>query len=462
MSNDRIPDLMKLGEIETDMEQVVSTDIIDASVISQSFARFTLDRRVGFLHSNSKLTVALTPLTNTTSFFPFSVGAHNLVKKCRLLIGQKEIASTDDYAWLNCYQSQFITNENNKERQLYVDGRAICHENVYDSIGSLESSTVGLDLGNSGLTTGAIGAETTDTTIPHFMNMNATNPEQAPVYSIFLSELFPMLRTFVLPCYMIDEPIFIEISWQDSVSSLSGAANSLRACTSSVGTANVAYQIDTNEVKLIYDSISYSGDIMEKYKQQNPSISFQFSEYSLAKRTGLDTAFTGLKFNVGGKGRLCSRVIYGLQPDADILSRSFCNSYRGNAPSAGNNLTMNLLYNDRYLFSQDRSNNALLFSTTQQSEGAVPMLLRQEYSNEVIATITADTIQGMSQRDNLSGDFFWNSVRLNRSERINNQGITLEYANAGLTGAETYTLRVWVESLKVATIKEGKFDCYFA
>ena len=201
---------------------------------------------------------------------------------------------------------------------------------------------------------------------------------------------------------------------------------------------------------------------MEKYRQQNPSISFQFSEYSLAKRTGLDTAFTGLKFNVGGKGRLCSRVIYGLQPDADILSRSFCNSYRGNAPSAGNNLTMNLLYNDRYLFSQDRSNNALLFSTTQQSEGAVPMLLRQEYSNEVIATITADTIQGMSQRDNLSGDFFWNSVRLNRSERINNQGITLEYANAGLTGAETYTLRVWVESLKVATIKEGKFDCYFA
>ena len=46
-SNDRIPDLMKLGEIKTDMAQVVTTDIIEPSVVSDSFARFTLDRRVG-------------------------------------------------------------------------------------------------------------------------------------------------------------------------------------------------------------------------------------------------------------------------------------------------------------------------------------------------------------------------------------------------------------------------------
>lgn len=456
MSNDRIPDLMRLGEIETDMAQVVTTDIIEPTVFSQSFCRFALDRRVGFLHSNSKITLSVTPKTNDTSFFPLNIGVHSLIKNARLLIGQKEIQSVSDFGFLNSYQSEFVTNENNKERQRFVDGRSIAHKNTVIE-GALVSENYSLDVGMDQTKTVA----GIDTKLPVFMVMDATKTSESPVYSIFLSQLFPMLRTFQLPAYMIDEPIFIEISWQDKLSNLSGANRSQLLCTDATGTQGVSYDITQSEVKLIYDSITYSGDVMSKYQQSNPNITFQFSEYSLAKRTGDDTAFTGLKFDVGGNGRLVSRIIYGLQPDTAFEDRSLINGYNGQAPLRGLNLSMNVMYNDRNIFSQDRSNNALLFSTTQQSEGAVPMILRGEYTLNT-DDITNNTLEGLGQRANIEGSFFWNSVRLNRSERINNKGITLDYKNAGLTAAATFTLRVWVEALKIATLKDGAFDCYFA
>jgi hypothetical protein len=89
------------------------------------------------------------------------------------------------------------------------------------------------------------------------------------------------------------------------------------------------------------------------------------------------------------------------------------------------------------------------------------MVTRGEYTLNV-DDISPNTLEGLGQLANLEGAFFWNSVRLNRSERVNNKGITLDYNNAGLTALATYTLRVWVESLKVATLKDGAFDCYFA
>jgi hypothetical protein len=423
--SDKIPDLMKLGEIETDMAQVVSTDIIEPTVFSQSFCRFALDRRVGFLHSNSKITVSVTPKTNDISFFPLNIGCHSLIKNARLLIGQREVESVSDVGFLSGYQSEFVTNENNKERQRFVDGRSMAHKNTVEE-GALSSNNYSLDVGMAQKKT----AGGVDTKLPVFMIMDATKTAESPVYSIFLSNL-------------------------------SGANRSQLLCCDSAGDQGVEYDIDQNEVKLIYDSITYDGSVMEKYRQNNSNITFQFSEYSLAKRTGDDSAFTGLKFDVGGNGRLCSRIIYGLQPDTSFEDRSLVNGYRGQAPTDGNNLTMNVMYNDRNIFSQDRSNSALLFSTTQQSEGAVPMVTRGEYTLNV-DDISPNTLEGLGQLANLEGAFFWNSVRLNRSERVNNKGITLDYNNAGLTALATYTLRVWVESLKVATLKDGAFDCYFA
>ena len=51
-------------------------------------------------------------------------------------------------------------------------------------------------------------------------------------------------------------------------------------------------------------------------------------------------------------------------------------------------------------------------------------------------------------------------MKPNRGERINNKGIELHYD--ATIGAATYTLRVYLELQKTATIENGLFDCYFA
>ena len=81
------------------------------------------------------------------------------------------------------------------------------------------------------------------------------------------------------------------------------------------------------------------------------------------------------------------------------------------------------------------------------------------------SSITAETLEGHAQASKTVGLetlFRWNSIRPNKGERINNKGIDLIYKiPSGLTD-DTYTLRVYIELLKVATIENGRFNCYFA
>ena len=222
-----------------------------------------------------------------------------------------------------------------------------------------------------------------------------------------------------------------------------------------------------DEVKLIYDSITYDGDIMDRYAQQNPKLTFQYVDYRLAKRTGAQTAFADLTFPVGGNGRLVSKVILGLQKNENFTPVSLCNGVIAKDAAGttdANSLSLNLLYNDLFEFNTDRSNSALLFHTTQSAEGQVPMVTRDEYQTSPTSALTAETMEGHAQSSGtvgLGGLFRWTAIRPNKGQRVNNKGIDLVYKSPGLP-AETYTLRVYLELLKVATIEDGQFNCYFA
>ena len=49
VSQSQVPELMKLGQIPTDLEMSVDTDVLEPVVFSQSFCRFQLQNK-GFLH----------------------------------------------------------------------------------------------------------------------------------------------------------------------------------------------------------------------------------------------------------------------------------------------------------------------------------------------------------------------------------------------------------------------------
>lgn len=474
VSPDSIPDLIKIGAIPSSYGQMLHTDVIDATTFSQNRVRFTLQRVAGFLHSNSKITLAVTPLTTSTAFYPLNVGVSNLVKSAALRIGNETVCEIDDYDQFHAYQSMFISNEDNKEREQFLSQRCISHKPIYDDRTANttdkppnSAKKVGLDVGRNPVVPAGGGAGTFQ--LLPFQLHDATSAQtisQAPVYSVYLSDLFPFLKFNQLPLFMIDQEVHIDIEFQPTTSSLSAAGLSRRMCVANSDAASnqVEYQINEDEVKLIYDSISFDGEIMEKYKQQNQSLTFQYVDYRLAKRTGDQAEFADLTFQLGGNGRLVSKVIMGLQRNENFTPVSLLNGVTAKDVPAAQSLSLNLLYNDLFEFNTDRSNAALLFHTTQHAEGKVPMVTRDEYQTSGVSAITAETFEGHAQNSGavgLGGLFRWTAIRPNKGQRVNNKGMDLTYKATGLP-ADTYTLRVYLEMMKVAKIENGRFSCYFA
>ena len=474
VSQDRIPDLIKVGAIPSSYGQKLHTDVIDPVTFSQNRVRFTLQRVAGFLHSNSKVTLAVTPLTTSTAFYPLNIGISNLVKSAALRIGNQTVCEIDDYDQFHAYQSLFISNEDNKEREQFLSQRCMAHKPVYDDRTANttdkppnSAKKVGLDVGRNPTVPAAGGAGTFQ--LLPFQLHDATSAQtiaDAPVYSVYLSDLFPFMKFNQLPLFMIDQEVHIDIEFQPTTSSLEAAGLSRRMCVanSDAGSNQVEYQIDKDEVKLIYDSISFDGEVMAKYRAQNPSLTFQYADYRLAKRTGDQAAFADLTFQLGGNGRLVSKVIMGLQRNENFTPVSLLNGVTAKDVPAAQSLSLNLLYNDLYEFNVDRKNPALLFHTTQSAEGKVPMVTRDEYQTSGVSALTAETMEGHAQNSGaagLGGLFRWTAIRPNKGQRVNNKGMDLTYKATGLP-ADTYTPRVYLEMLKVAKIENGQFSCYFA
>lgn len=474
VSTDRIPDLIKIGAIPSSYGQMLHTDVIDPITFSQNRVRFTLQRVAGFLHSNSKITLAVTPLTTSTAYYPLNIGIANLVQSAQLLIGNKLVCAVDDYWAFSQYHSLFASNEDNKEREQYLSQRCISHQPIYDDRTANttdktpnSAKKVGLDVGRNPVV-GAGGGAGAFELLPWMHNdgSSAQTIADAPVYSVYLSDLFPFLKTNQLPMFMLDEEVHIDITFTPTTDSATGAALSRRLCVANSDAANndVEYLVNKDEVKLIYDSISYDGEIMQKYAQQNPKLTFQYFDYRLAKRTGNQAAFTNLTFPLGGNGRLVSKVFFGLQKNENFTPVSLLNGVVAKDVPAGQSLSVNLLYNDLYEFNVDRSNSALLFHTTQHAEGKVPMVVRDEYQSSAVSVLTTETFEGHAQNSGtagIGGVMRWTAIKPNKGQRVNNKGMDLVYKATGLP-AENYTLRVYLELVKVATIEDKKFNCYFA
>ena len=487
VTSDRIPDILKMGEIDSDFNQVIHTDVIDPVTISQDRARFTLSRVAGFLHSDSKITLGITPLTTADAFYPLNVGVSNLIQTATLTIGQEVVCSVSDYSDFHAYQSVFVTNDSNKEREQYLSQRCMSHAPHYDNrmAGVVDkppnsAKKIGLDLGRNATVNIANDVGATD--LFPFQFNDATNAQtiaDAPVYSVYLSDLFPFLKTNQLPVFMIDDEIHIDLVFKNELSSLGagGTAKSLRMCVKAAGTIDVAYQIDTKECKLIYDSIVYDGAVMAKYaadRAREGGVKFNYRDYRLAKRTGAQAAFQDLTFPIGGNGRLVTKVFFGLSADADFTPRSLLNGNNYKASSPDHKLSVNLLYNDLFEFNTDRSNPALLFHTTNQAEGALPMVTKDEWkigggsgvggAPAPANALTPEVFMGQNQSlsaGGLGSNFNWVAIRPNKGSRVNNKGMDLIYKNDTL-GAGTFTLRCYLELMKTATIVDGKFQCYFA
>jgi hypothetical protein len=450
-----VPDLLKVSPMQTSTATDVETSITEPVVISDTFCRFVLLNK-GILHSHSKITLAVTAPDGDDRFFAPNVGVASLIKRCALKVGTKTLQEIDGYNFLTAYKSMFINNEHQLERELPQSGRSICHEFRYsdatDTDGGASNDTRAFTYG---LATGK-EYNGNDVRLPEFANI-----KNSPVFQIALSELFPMLKQTQLPLYMMKEQVSIELHFADAGERGQSAS----------GVATAAYAIDQDEVKFIADYIYYPQNMMDAYAQANQQITINHFDYRHSKVSLTSgTAQQQQIRNLGGAGRIVTKVISGVQSDL-TNDLSIMNKYHamvpepsyefGEAPNgakANGSITYNIKYNDKFLYPIDVKNSARHFHNVAQAEGVPPFVTREEYAGEGVA-LTTDEFMGYVQQEGRAGTalggrgifgrFGWLSNRLNRNERVNSRGLEVFFKYDALDNGPAYTQRSWIEMAKI-------------
>jgi len=462
--DDDTPELAKASEIPFNYEMRIETDILDPVVNTDDFVRFTLQKK-GFLSHQSKVQLQLKVDEDSAGMYfpPLTVGMNSVIKRAVLKCGNRTLCETDEWARLQGYRSLFLTPENNLEREYYLTSRMFNYLPQYStgSTPSVVSGTVGLNTGRNVETDDEDGGGDKDFTLLPFAIVDRARPEDPSTYSIYLGDLFDLFNGNNLPLYMIDDEVHIELSTNDS--------EQVRLSGDDDADLSGDFELDPDGVKLIYDTIYYDGETMEKYRRGKGSkLQFGYVDYRCTRRTGDAAFFTGgFDQNVGGAGRMVDKVIV-CCADTELSGDDggqglLTNQYFSQAPtSATREMSINVRYNDRDIYTSDLDNLSTIFHETSRAEGLgsnvnVP---KGMYTMKNFSAITENTIQGIEQDTDLGGKICYQSFKFERGERVNNQGITLNYTN-NITGANDSTLFVWIALKKIATLENGRLDCYF-
>ena len=470
-----VPELMKIGAIPINTAQEVETKILEPVVKTDSFCRFVFSN-AGLLHSHSKVEIGLNNAP-ADAVFPINVGAYALIQRVALKVGNQTLCEVDDFADYFSYRSMFIANENQKEREQMTTGRALSHQVIYKDRGTTDGGTesnhtgsgIGLDNGRDYDVSGALVDGTGELIPQDWQQLQQTSANDTSRWQLSLSELCPFLRHNQLPLYLFKEQVALELTFSKVGSS---AHASERVSVGNGGSITDAYTIDTDALRLISDHIFYPQEMMISYANANKVLNFTYADYRLSKYSqDVATAKTQQIRNIGGAGRIVSKILWGMQNNDDT-STSINNKYNAwacdrtydDASDANNKngvATFNIKYNDTFEFPIDVKNTARHFHNVNQAEGMVPFITREEFGNE------GDILTGRKWLNNaqhtLSGKFFWCSSRLGKQERINSRGIELYFQLEDLPASTAgYVQRVYLEVMRTATLTNGYLECYYA
>lgn len=465
-----IPDLVKIGSVDTNTAISVDTDVLDPVVSNANFMRYRLQNK-GILHSNSKLTFSVTPSGGIDAFYGLGVGVMSLIERCRLVVGTKTLCETQDFAHFQGFKSLFVNPEHNKQRESVTTARQMCRKWLYDNGSGADGGSTQSSVNASDFTID-IGRET-----DKFKKTGSQQDvrlfkyqliDNKPVYQIPLSELFPFLKMNQLPLYMMKEEVTIELFFQDN--------QKLRACIGASGTADQTYTVNTNDCQMVADYIYYPQEMMLAYQNANPNMSFSYVDYRIAKHTitGASGTINTQILNVGGAGRVVNKVFFGLSTsgvDQESILNNFCSKgvegpdLTGTTADRYGQFTHNIKYNDNLLYPLDITNRARIYHNIVQAEGGVPFVSKSEFTDEG-NLVTNSKFMGQVVDTSIENQSFYIEDRLNRGERVNSRGIELyntwNYLQDDDASPKTYTLRCWLEVVRFATLQNGYMTVGYA
>lgn len=495
-----IPDLVKIGTIPTDTAIDVATEILEPVSFSQSEARFVLSNK-GILHSNSRITFAIdktvftAPTTGQDSFFPINIGVASLLQRVRLTVGGKTVSELEDFAHYFAYESNFVTPENNKEREQVFGSRiglgtrptlkerqadyklAGVPANNIESINEADSICIdnGKDFDYD--STSNTFPDKDDPLVSTRMVHDYQDSDNKGVFSILIADLFPFLKMNQLPLFMLKEQVMIHLTFTPQVAGALTTADSGRVVTSLGDVGDADATILRDDVKMVADYIFYPQEMMLQYQQANANMSFSYVDYQFVKRDVSASEFSGqLIQNVGGAGRIVNKVCVQVE-NKKPGDQGLINNYGSDSPlvtaTGVGTVETNLRYNDLFLFPIDVTNSARHFHNLLMTEGRVPHICRDFYSGQGQLAKEAEfgafedypmgsAYGGGSSALNVDvrSRANWHCYRLNRNERVNSRGI--EIYDKRLTMPSSSTLRAWVQVMRTAQLKDGVMEVAYS
>lgn len=457
MSN--IPEILKTGALSTTTQGETYTEVLEPVTFnSNSGCRFTL-KGEGILNHSSKLVLGIdTNASVTRAIFPPNVGIGSLIKRATLKVGGKTICETDDWNHLHAMKSVFITNQNNKEREVYMSSRCMNHEFTYKTSNASSASNSDSEAGHYTLSYGqypSMNGLVQETQAKLFQLVS-----KKPTFMIDMRDLFPFFRAgHQLPLYLMNESIHVDLTFEQDPHRV--------VCAKDETNFGKTFNIIESECKLLQDIIVYDGEVMETLRQTHSDISFTFLDYQLTKTALTVAQARDIQRNLGGSGRMVQHVIWCLNDEgsASILSDGkLLNKYAAIAPNTGGTFTSNIKYNDEFVYPLDQVNFGKHFHNLMNAEGGIPYVTRDEYGNQSdgLATAAVALFEKYTPSGELGSNFFYNAVNLNKGERVNSVGVQLvaKWEDApAFTG--TGTLRAWIGVLKTVQIKDGVTETFF-
>ena len=254
MSNSQLPDVLNVKPLNAIQTMNVETNQLDPIVITQNLCRFVLERK-GILDVGSVITMSVHPVDATGDkkcFLPTKTGCHSLVKKALLKVGTKVLATSDMYGTHQTIRRAFKTNEEKSQKDFVKNGTHDVFEPDNAGTGKYQMKDVIYDA------TGA--AATIDPSVQ--ITLSET---ECPVFSIRLSELFPMMRNVQLPLYLMNEPVSIEITWNAQRDGAADLGKMLCFQSGFVsGGGKTGAKIGLDNVKFLADYLTYEDERMSQ------------------------------------------------------------------------------------------------------------------------------------------------------------------------------------------------------
>jgi hypothetical protein len=434
--------------------------VLSPNIVRPDYIRFVLDKK-GILHSNSKISLRMTPVgVAHTAFQPLTTGIMSQIKKSVLRCGTTILDGTDRQNQLFAYENLLLSNEQVMRKERIKSGFVSSYKSVKTPTmsaagvldGTEELSKMSLDLQKDFLLTLTPGTGTSTraddkcpVTVPDNMNL-VKNSE----FVIELSSIFKSLRFTQLPLFMLDQPVIIELFLEST--------NVNRFCIPLAQADVPVYELDITSPRLIADYIYYDASTMSQFVVDNPIMTLPFFENQLVNTNVNYTESPNYVRNLGAASKAVSTIKICHTDLNGNLMDSLLNRYKSNLDtSGGNDISYNLKINDEFLFPVKINNPAEQFVNVLNSEGMPLNITGRDYDKTLGCSFTSkEVIEEHDQTTDLTGNKRWMTIFNLGAQRINNRGIELYLDVANANDVDLNQL-VWLEISKTLVLANGQF-----